>query len=252
MIYGSLFSGLGGGDIGFDLAGWSCAWQVERDPSCRRILARHWPDVPKFDDVRDVTGAMLEQYGPVDAVIGGSPCQDLSVAGRRAGLAGERSGLFHEQLRIADECAAPWLLWENVPGALSSANGEDFATVLGLVTGFWPDVPDDGWRNAGWCVGPKRSAAWRVLDAQFVGGCRLHVDERGIGPVPQRRRRIFLVACAGAELRGAPVSVLIEPESMRGDLEAGGEAREGVASGIEGGARIRGDASGVTSPTITR
>ena len=98
--YGSLFSGVGGFDLGCDTAGWDCAWQVEYDARCRAVLARHWPDVPKYDDVRTVNG---HDVTPVDVITYGFPCQDLSVAGKRAGLDGERSGLFFEAIRIIRE-----------------------------------------------------------------------------------------------------------------------------------------------------
>lgn len=125
MRYISLFSGIGGLDLGFDWAGWECVAQVEINDHCREVLARHWPKVPKFKDVRE--------YHPdrkVPAVIGGFPCQDLSLAGKRAGLAGERSGLFYEFVRIASEAEADWLIFENVRGLLSSDGGRDFGRVL--------------------------------------------------------------------------------------------------------------------------
>ena len=100
--YGSLFSGVGGFDLGMDHAGWTCAWQVEIDKQCRQVLRHHWPDVPKYEDVRNVGVANLS---PVDCITFGSPCQGLSVAGKRKGLADDRSGLFLEAIRILDELA---------------------------------------------------------------------------------------------------------------------------------------------------
>ena len=199
MRYGSLFSGIGGFDLGLDRAGMQCAWQCEIEPFPVRVLERHWPDVPKHGDIREVDPHGLER---TDLICGGSPCQDVSVAGKRTGLAGERSGLFFEFVRIADAVSPKWLLFENVPGLLSSNKGEDFAVVLEEITGYRPAVPTDGWRNSGVCVGPKRGAAWRVLDAQYFG-------------VAQRRRRVFIVASPGDGRRAA--EVLFEPESGSGD-----------------------------------
>lgn len=194
----SLFSGIGGGDLGLEAAGVDVVAQVEIDRFCNRVLERRWPDVARFGDVRTFSPAAV---GPADVVVGGSPCQDLSVAGRRAGLAGERSGLFYDLVRILDESAAPWLLFENVPGLLSSHHGADFAIVLAELTGFEPEVPKGGWRSGGICVGPRRAVAWRVLDAQYFG-------------LAQRRRRLFLVAHPRAD-RAA--QVLFDAEGSAGD-----------------------------------
>ena len=177
----SLFSGVGGLDMGLERAGMNVIAHCEYDKHASNVLAHHWPDVPNHGDVTSMEGH--EYAGRTDLVCGGSPCQDLSVAGRREGLGGGRSGLFWEQCRIATETAASWVLWENVAGALSSNRGQDFAAVLWGLTGNMPQVPEDGWRSAGMCVGPNRTAVWRMLDAQWFG-------------VAQRRRRVFVVAGA--------------------------------------------------------
>ena len=231
----SVFSGVGGFDLGLERAGWECAGQVEIDGYCRRVLARHWPDVPRWDDVRTVTadavsrehrrellrerrepggaglagGAAGGALAPdrIDLLCGGFPCQDLSVAGRRAGLSGARSGLFFEFVRLARELRPAWLLLENVPGLLSSNGGRDFAVVLAALG------------DAGYGVG------WRVLDARWFG-------------VPQRRRRVFLVGCLGAP---CPLEVLVEPEGVLGHSAAGGEAGAGLAGGAGGGAADGGE-----------
>ena len=175
---------------------------------------------------------------PVEVIIGGSPCQDLSVAGKRAGLQGERSGLFMEQIRIIkemrendrrirtdDHIRPRYMVWENVPGAFSSAKGEDFRAVLEETARIVePDAviprPADGkWRNAGCILGDGWSIAWRVLDAQFWG-------------VPQRRRRIALVADFGGHT--AP-EILFERESVCGDSAESGTSREGTAGNAETG-----------------
>jgi DNA (cytosine-5)-methyltransferase 1 len=166
---------------------------------------------------------------PVDIICGGSPCQDLSVAGKRAGLAGERSGLYMEQIRIIREMRAAtnntyprYMVWENVPGALSSNKGEDFRAVLeeaARCADKTVSIPESKkWSNAGCIVGDGWSIAWRILDAQFWG-------------VPQRRRRIFLVADLGGERAG---EVLFKPESMLWHSAKSGEAREGIAADAEG------------------
>lgn len=156
---GSLFSGIGGLDLGLERAGMDIAWQVEIDPFPRRILERHWPEVQRFEDVKDVGACTL---APVDVVCGGFPCQDLSIAGRREGLAGERSGLFFEFMRVVEELRPRWVVIENVPGLLSSNDREDMQTVLSTLENMRYAVEVD------------------ILDAQFHG-------------VPQRRRRVFFV-----------------------------------------------------------
>lgn len=188
-------------------------------------------------DITKIDGKRIE---PVDVIVGGSPCQDLSVAGKRAGLAGERSGLFMEQIRLTKElrqqdaergkpshfCRPRYFVWENVPGALSSKKGEDFAAVLEeVIRVIEPEappvsVPEKGWPTAG-CIYDEMgrwSVGWRVHDAQFWG-------------VPQRRRRIALVADFGG--MSAP-EVLFERKGLRWDTAQSGEAREGTAAEAEG------------------
>ena len=199
---GSLFAGIGGIDLAFERAGARVAWNCEIDASCRKVLAHHWPGVPRFKDVRTVTGEGLRAAGlSVDVVAGGFPCQDVSVAGARAGLAGERSGLFYEFARVLDEARPAWCLVENVPGLLSSHGGGDMGTVLGILA-------DLGY-----------GLAWRVLDAQYFG-------------VAQRRRRVFIVGCLGDRARAA--QVLLEPEGGGGDPPARNGAQPGVATGTGG------------------
>ena len=222
MKIGSLFSGGGGGDLGLVNAGHELVFACEIDPKARSVLRYHHPDLPIYHDVREVTRDRLIADGIdlPDLIMGGSPCQDLSVAGKRAGLGGDRSGLFHEQCRVADEVAADWVLWENVAGAFSSNRGLDFAAVLGGLTGHTPAVPKRGWRTGGICVGPRRVAVWRVLDAQNFG-------------VPQRRRRVFVVAGPRALARRV-VEVLFEPESSDRDTPTRGKSWEDIAAATGG------------------
>jgi DNA (cytosine-5)-methyltransferase 1 len=214
----SLFSGAGGLDMGLEGAGFEVQAQVEIDPHAASVLRYHWPHTEHYPDV--TTYNARKHRGRVAIVAGGSPCQDLSIAGRRSGLDGSRSGLFWHQCRVADEAAAPWVLWENVNGALTSGGGADFAAVLWGLTGTLPFVPDGGWRTSGVVVGPKRWAVWRVVDAQFFG-------------VAQRRRRIFVVA--GPRGLCAP-EILLEPASLRGDPRPRRQARQGAPTGAGPGA----------------
>lgn len=183
MKIGSVFSGGGGGDLGLLKAGHTLAFACEIDPKARAVLRYHHPQTAIYKDVREITYERLKRDNtPIpDIIVGGSPCQDLSIAGDRTGMDGEQSALFFEQYRIADELDIAWTLWENVTGAFSSNNGADFAAVLETVTGYAPTIPDGGWCNTGVCIGPKRSAVWRVLDSKHFG-------------VPQQRKRIFLVS----------------------------------------------------------
>lgn len=157
MRFVSLFSGIGGFDLGFERAGMTCLAQVEIDANARAVLARHFPTVQQFEDVRHVGRHNLPAC---DVLCGGFPCQDLSVAGDRAGLAGERSGLYFEFQRIIMELRPTYVVIENVPGLFSSNDGRDFAIVLGGLTGVIPDVPEGGWGNAG--VARGRADLYRV------------------------------------------------------------------------------------------
>lgn len=165
MKIGSLFSGIGGFELGFQREGFEVAWSVEIDPHCRRVLHKHFPKAKIYSDICEVQPHELEA---VDIVCGGFPCQDLSFAGKRKGLAGERSGLFHEAMRLVRGINPRVLILENVPGLLSSHEGRDFGSLLSEM--------DEGW--------DCKEIAWRVLDSRFFG-------------VPQRRRRVFVVGSSG-------------------------------------------------------
>lgn len=215
MNYLSLFSGIEAASVAWRPLGWQCVGVAEIDPFPCAVLAHHYPDVPNLGSVTDITDEQIAALGSIDVVVGGSPCQDLSVAGKRAGLAGERSGLFHEQLRIFHAarhlCGARFLVWENVPGAFSSHAGRDFAVVVGAMAGCRVDVPEDGWGTEGVALGEHGLVEWAVLDAQWFG-------------VAQRRRRVFAVLDAGDWSSRPPI--LLEPDSMRGNLAPSREAGE--------------------------
>lgn len=200
MKYLSLFSGAGGLDIGLEQAGLEPVALCENDPVAVSLLKKRWPDLLIHDDVTTLDGRMYD--GAIDVVVGGSPCQDLSSAGIRQGLDGGRSSLFWHQCRIFNQSRAEWIIWENVIGALHSNKGHDFAAVLWGLTGTLPDVPDRGWSNSGIIVG-ERVAIWRVLDAQHFG-------------VPQRRKRIFLIA--GSREKCVP-EILFDDESLSVNYE---------------------------------
>jgi DNA (cytosine-5)-methyltransferase 1 len=221
LTYLELFAGAGGMSLGLETAGWRCVAHAEIEPHARAVLRHHWPDVPLYGDVTELDGT---QFRGVTMVTGGSPCQDLSIAGKRAGMtegSGTRSSLFFEQVRIWNESQAPYILWENVYGAFSSNAGRDFAAVLSALVGAAVPVPSDGWVRAGVVAGPAGVAAWRTLDAQYFG-------------VPQRRRRVFVL---GARAGGVdPAEVFALAESLSGHLATSGEAGEGVAAGAGAGA----------------
>lgn len=219
MRYLSTFSGVGGMDLGFDRAGMTCVGQVEIDKKARAILERHWPEVPKHDDIQTAKewASELGLVGNVDLVCGGAPCQDLSVAGRREGFAGERSVLVLDMVALAAHVEARWIVYENVPGLLSSNQGRDLGVLITVLA------------DAGFPY-----VEWRVLDSQHFG-------------VAQRRRRVFLVAGA-ADPRRAPV--LLEREGGAGDSAPVAAPREDVAGTLGGGSGSRGWSSDVERMTF--
>lgn len=206
MRYLSLFSGMEAAHLAWAPLGWKCVAVAEIDNAASHLLRNRLPDVPNLGSVTEITDDQVAALGRIDVVIGGSPCQDLSVAGRRAGLGGARSGLFHEQMRIFNAarhvCGARWLVWENVPGAFSSNQGRDFAVVVGAMAGSIVPVPREGWGSEGVALGDNGLVEWSVLDAQWFG-------------VAQRRRRVFAVLDTGDWTRRPPV--LLESDSLRGD-----------------------------------
>ena len=204
----SLFAGVGGFDLALERAGVKVVASVEIDTKAQSVLRKRFPQSTIFDDVSGVSGEQLRAAGfeaRGGIITGGFPCQDLSVAGKRAGLAGKRSGLFWEICRILDETGSETVILENVPGLLSSNNGRDMATVIEALV------------ERGYRVG------WRVLDAQYFG-------------VPQRRRRVFIVGCLGNSGR-SPEEILSIGEGRIGYLAQGKPKRESVTRKVAGGFR---------------
>jgi DNA (cytosine-5)-methyltransferase 1 len=222
---GSLFDGIGGFPYAASFFGIKSLWASEIMPQAISVTRRH---LSEMAHVGDITGLRGDKLPPVDIITFGSPCQDLSVAGKRAGLGGERSGLFAEAIRIIDEmrCATHgiyprYAVWENVPGALSSGSGLDFKAVLESFAKTEVPIPQSGrWANAGMVRGVGADLAWCVYNAQYFG-------------VPQRRRRVFLVCDFGGGRAG---EILFVPKSLSGYFAARGAQRQIPAADAAGGA----------------
>ena len=225
LTLGSLFDGSGGFPLGGLLAGITPLWASEIEPFPIRVTTKRLPFVKHLGDISTVDGSKV---APVDIITFGSPCTDMSVAGKRAGLDGRQSCLFYQAVRIVKEmrCATDgkyprFIVWENVPGAFSSNKGEDFKAVLEAVCSVKdesvsvPGPPKGKWANAGTVVGDGFSLAWRVLDAQFWG-------------IPQRRKRIYLVADFAG---GSAGKILFESEGVSGYSAEGFRAWQGTAGG---------------------
>ena len=227
MTLGSLFDGSGGFPLGGVLAGITPIWSSEIEPFPIRVTTARFPNMKHYGDISTIDGSELE---PVDIISFGSPCQNLSVAGKREGLDGDRSSLFYEAIRIIKEMREAtngkyprYIVWENVPGAFSSNKGEDFKAVLTEIC----KVKDEQvsiskpakWENAGRIMGDGYSVAWRLLDAQYWG-------------VPQRRQRIYLVADFDGESAG---KILFESEGLSGYSAQGFKSWQNAANGITEG-----------------
>lgn len=260
LTLGSLFDGIGGFPFAGEIAGIKPVWAAEIEPLCVAVTKRHFPDMLHFGDVSQLNGADLP---PVDIITFGSPCQDLSVAGKRKGLKhkkngdGEttRSGLFYDAVRIIYEMREAtngryptFIVWENVPGAFTGHSGRDFRAVLEEITQTDIPMPASGkWANAGVVRSERIHAAWRVLDAQYWG-------------VPQRRKRIFLVGSFGTN--GAE-EILFKCDSVRGYLTPRRETGQKTTADIGRSTAecspaqsdiifdARGNGDGNTAPTIT-
>ena len=232
LTLGSLFDGSGGFPLDGMLAGITPVWASEIEPFPIRVTTKRLPFVRHYGDVSQMDGATIE---PVDIITFGSPCQDMSIAGKREGLDGQRSGLFYEAIRVIKEMREAtdgkqprFIVWENVPGAFSSNKGEDFKAVLDAIRRVKDSEADtprpERWANAGCVLADDYSVAWRVLDAQFWG-------------VPQRRKRIYLVADFGGKSAG---KILFESEGVSGYSAAGFRAWQEAAGSVGEGAQEAG------------
>lgn len=224
MIYASVCDGIGAAHVAWQPLGWRCAWTSEIDPFPMAVVDHHW-GLPNLGDMTEITDDDLGRHGPVDLLVGGTPCQSFSVAGLRKGLADPRGNLALVYLGLAARMRPRWVVWENVPGVLSSGRGRDFGAFLGAL----------GQLGYGF--------AYRVLDAQYV---RVQSHPRA---VPQRRRRVFVVGHLG-DWRPA-AAVLLEREGMCGHPAPRRVAGEGFAAdaapslvasdrGVEGTGETRG------------
>jgi len=217
----SLFSGIEAASTAWEPLGWEPVAFSEIEPFPCAVLAHHWPHIPNLGDVTQIEMKHIKKLGAIDIVIFGSPCQDLSVAGKRAGLDGERSGLFRSAIRIVrwarKHNKLRFALWENVPGAFSTNSGRDFAAVVREMSGADVGVPSDGWKNTGVAFGREGFTEWSVLDAQWFG-------------VPQRRRRVFALSDFGSWRDRPPI--LFERESLCGNPAPSREKGEGTAADV--------------------
>lgn len=225
LTLGSLFDGIGGWCLAAEHAGIRPIWSSEIEKFPLAVTRARFPDVRQLGDVTKIDATKIE---PVDIICAGSPCQDLSIAGKREGLAGERSGLFRtaidivHRMRMSTGGQPRFFIWENVPGAFSSNKGLDFRSVLEEIGQTEIPMPDTSrWAGSGMVQCPKCEIAWRVLDAQYWG-------------VPQRRKRIFLVADFAATDRRAGKILFVEP-SLSGNFAACEPEREKVAGCVEDG-----------------
>ncbi|MFV0409897.1 MAG: DNA cytosine methyltransferase, partial [Paracoccus sp. (in: a-proteobacteria)] len=226
MNFGSICSGIEAASVAFGPLGWQAAWLSEIEPFPSAVLAHHYPDVPNLGDMTMLPDRI--RSGDVEApdmLCGGTPCQAFSVAGKRESLADARGNLSLTFCEIADAIdtsryvrnePACIILWENVPGVLSTKDNAFGCFLAQLCGGDEPLVAPDGWPDAGCVSGPQRTAAWRVLDAQYFG-------------LAQRRRRVFVVASARNGFD--PAAVLFESDGVRRDHPPRRDAGEGATAG---------------------
>ena len=210
MRYLSLFSGIEAVSVAWEPLGWECAAVCEILPYQSSVLAHHFPNVRNLHDVTKIDEETIKSLGKINIVVFGSPCQDMSVAGKRQGLQAVKedenhsSRLFFEGVRVfrlaQQHCGARFMLWENVPGALSSQEGKDFGTVLETLVGVEFGADRLVWGNEGVVCGAGGLCEWAVLDSQFFG-------------VPQRRRRVFALLDTGDWRSRKPI--LLEAEYLR-------------------------------------
>lgn len=238
MRFGSLFSGIEAASVAWAALGWECAWLAEVEPFPCAVLAHHYPEVPNLGDVTaaDFVDRARAQ-GPVDLVCGGPPCQAFSVAGLRHSLEDERGNLTLRFMEIVNAIDPRFVVFENVPGVLNTKDNAFGCLLAGLVGENAPIVPVGGrWTDAGVVDGPRRSLAWRVLDAQYFG-------------LAQRRRRVFLLAGRAGE-RPHPAEVLFEPERLRRDTPPSREEGKKIAKCINAGTASGGQRYDLDSETF--
>lgn len=236
MRYGSVCSGIEAASVAWHPLGWEAAWLAEIEPFPSAVLGHHYPSVPNYGDMTALADRVsnLEIEAP-DVLVGGTPCQAFSVAGLRQSLDDDRGQLTIKFLELADaidnvrrtrgepECI---IIWENVPGVLSTKDNALGCFLAGLAGESEPLLPAGGkWSNAGCVFGPTRTVAWRVLDAQYFG-------------VAQRRRRVFVIASARDDFN--PAAVLFEFDGLRRDIAPSRTQRKDVAAGIDGSIDGRG------------
>lgn len=196
MRFASVCDGIGCASVAWDTLGWKCAWRSEIDEQCNAVTDHRWPGVPNLGDLKTITPEEAKRHGTIDVLVGGTPCQSFSTAGGRGGMDDPRGQLALHFLRLAGEIRPRWVVWENVPGVLSSNRGRDFGAFLHAL---------------GEC---GYGFAYRVLDAQYFG-------------LAQRRRRVFVVAHLGDWRRAA--AVLLDRQGLRGDPPPRREEGEVVA-----------------------
>jgi len=247
ITYGSVCSGIEAATLAWKPLGMRATWLAEIEPFPSAVLAHHYPDVPNHGDMTKLATLVLARKIPApDALVGGTPCQAFSVAGMREGLADPRGALTIKYVELADaidhvraiDRKPPAIdVWENVPGVLSD-KGNAFGCFLGALAGEDSELfpPGKRWADAGCVYGPKRTIAWRILDAQYFG-------------LAQRRRRVFVVASARAGFD--PTEILFERESVRRDTAPRRGEGQDVAGTIAGGARKNGGYSADDTPHVT-
>lgn len=226
LTYGSVCSGIEAASVAWEPVGMKPLWFSEIEPFPSAVLAAHWPQVDNLGDMTKIAAAVRAGNVPApDLLVGGTPCQAFSVAGLRGGLSDERGQLTLSYVELADSIdekreqngeQPAIIVWENVPGVLSSKDNA-FGCFLAGLAGESEELKPTGekWTNVGYVSGPKRTVAWRILDAQYFG-------------VAQRRRRVFVVASARTDI--CPAEILFEYDSLRGDITPCGEAGQTVAA----------------------
>ena len=213
LVYASVCSGIEAATVAWEPLGWRPAFFAEIEPFPSAVLAHHYPALPNLGDMTTIDGRAWR--GKIDVLVGGTPCQAFSVAGRRRSLDDARGNLALTFVDLADAIDPAWILWENVPGVLSTRDNAFGCLLGGLAGEDGPLLPPGGkWADAGCVLGPARTVAWRVLDAQYFG-------------LAQRRRRVFVIADAGG--RADPAQVLLERDGQRRDSPPSRQSRQDTA-----------------------